>query len=213
MTKKKATTKKTATRRPSVRERAQQIIGNPKDYDYDTRKTIEAALTDKRLKRRDLTAMVREAEKGELVEHPIHDCFEHDHRGTAHRTIQFLESGLPDWLLQGTVWLINAVAAEFNIKVLPDDGEGNYSAKALGDLFRVSGLYQFDYLPDIDLAQMIERVLEHPDCPQELADGINDFTHNLFNRLNEGDRRVYLTAPYIRALLLEAKVQEGGEGR
>ena len=62
-----------------------------------------------------------------------------------------------------------------------------------------------------DLAQMIADIWEHPDCPQELANALNEFTTDLFNRLNEGERRVFMTTPYIRALLLEAKAQEGGE--
>ena len=64
-----------------------------------------------------------------------------------------------------------------------------------------------------DLAALIAAALHHPDCPPELDDAINDFTHHLFNRLNEGPRKVYMTAPYIRALLIEHKAQEGGEGR
>jgi hypothetical protein len=206
--KKKATTKKAATRRPSVKERARKIVADAGEYDYDTRKTIEAALGDEHLNAGDLARMVAAAEKGELVEHPL-DCIEEDYRGRAHDVIRFLESGLPDWLLQGTVWLINAVAAEHNIKVAPDDGEGNYSAKALGDLFRVSGLYQFNSLPNLDLAALVAAAWHHPECPQELSDALNDFTSNLFNRLNEGERRVFMSESYVRALLTEDK--KGGE--
>jgi hypothetical protein len=209
---KKQTTKKLTTRRPSVKERARKIVASRGEYDYDTRKTIEEALRDKRLNGRDLAKMVREAEKGELVEHPIDDCFEQDYRDTAHHTIQFLESGLPDWLLQATCWVINAVAEEHNIEVSPDDGEGNYSAKALGDLFRVSGLYQFDDLPDLDFADTLSRALRHPDCPIELYNAVADCDCIHVSRWDTpGNLREALCQR--REAEQEGDAQEGGEGR
>jgi hypothetical protein len=62
--------------------------------------------------------------------------------------------------------------------------------------------------PNKTLAEMIVDVIEHNDCPQEIVDGINESTSDLFNRLNKGDGCVYLTAPYIHALIVEAKLQE-----
>jgi hypothetical protein len=43
---------------------------------------------------------------------------------------------------------------------------------------------------------------------KQIVDGINESTSDLFNRLNKGDGCVYLTAPYIHALIVEAKLQE-----
>jgi hypothetical protein len=64
-----------------------------------------------------------------------------------------------------------------------------------------------------DLAEMIAAVWHHPDCPQDIKDGIDQGTSELFNTLCEGERRVYRTAPYIRGLLAEHKAQQGGAAR
>ncbi len=61
-----------------------------------------------------------------------------------------------------------------------------------------------------DLAQMIVDVFNHPDCPQDFRDAIDVATSDLFNTLNNAERRVYRTAPYIRALILESKAQQKG---
>jgi hypothetical protein len=61
-----------------------------------------------------------------------------------------------------------------------------------------------------DLAEMIAAVWNHPDCPEDIADALNAGTSDLFNRLNEGERNVYKTPIYIRALLWEYAIQKGG---
>jgi hypothetical protein len=61
-----------------------------------------------------------------------------------------------------------------------------------------------------DLAEMIVAVWNHPDCPDDIKAALNVGTSDLFNTLNEGERRVFKTAPYVRALLLEYKAQKGG---
>jgi hypothetical protein len=63
-----------------------------------------------------------------------------------------------------------------------------------------------------DLADLLVAVIKHPDCPQEIIDGINESTSELFNRLNQKNY-VYLTAPYIRSLIIEHKAQEKGGAR
>lgn len=63
--------------------------------------------------------------------------------------------------------------------------------------------------PKPSLAEMIVAVIEHPDCPEEIRDAMSVATSDLFNRLNEGERQLYFTAPYIHALIVESKEQEG----
>ncbi|HEX3560331.1 MAG TPA: hypothetical protein VHU19_14080 [Pyrinomonadaceae bacterium] len=64
MTAKKATTKKRPARRPSVKERARQIIADAKGYDEETREAVGRALEEGH---DDLAEVVRRAESGETV--------------------------------------------------------------------------------------------------------------------------------------------------
>jgi KaiC/GvpD/RAD55 family RecA-like ATPase len=64
MTTKKATTKRRAARRPSVKERARQIIADAGRYDEETREAVRNALEEGH---DDLAEIVRRAESGETV--------------------------------------------------------------------------------------------------------------------------------------------------
>lgn len=169
------TAKKRTRKKGEVEVRARAIVGDVKRYDYDTRRTLATALENKNLYRRaeTLAAMVAQAEAGNIVEGPL-DCVEEDYQGIAHRTIQFLEIGLPDWLLQVVCSAINQAARIHNIQVIPDDAEGNYSARALGDLFRVSELLQFSNFPEPTLAEHIAAVLNHPDIPARIYNPLSE---------------------------------------
>jgi hypothetical protein len=201
MTKKKGNPKK-----GEAEARARAIVADVRNYDYDTRRTLAQILGDKGRYRytEKLTAMLAQAEAGELVEHPD-DCEEPDWRGVGHHTVWFLERGLPDWLLQATCWVINAVAEVHHVKVMPDDGDGNYSARALGELFRVSARYQFDDLPDLTLGEHISAVLNHPNTPASLYSALSAAVGELAS-----GREVQDSAEVIDVALRAHAAQEGG---
>lgn len=197
-----------AGRAEALKARARAIIDDERDYDYDTRRALARALEDKRLRRDHLAEMIAQAEAGELVEHPIDDCVEEDYRGTAHHAIQFLNLGLPDWLLQATMWVIDAVAEVHHINIRPDNEAGNLSARALGDLFRVSGLYQFDDLPNLTLAEHVSIVLNHPDTPPGIRKALADVVACL-----TGSEEVRHHSDVIAVALAQLAKEEGGGSR
>lgn len=164
----------------NLKARLLAIVNDPRRYDYDTRHAIAAALEDKNLNDRQRAAMCARAEAGEPVEHPLFDSFEEDYRTDAHNIIRFIESGLPDWLLQMTCQTIHKVANVHNIQVVPHDADGNFSARALANLLRVSRMFQFDDIPEPSLAEHISGVLNHPDIPTRiynaLAEAVGEYT-------------------------------------
>lgn len=110
---------------------------------------------------------------------------------------------------------------------------GGYSRRGMAELFRHAeaiGLRLFAgqlmteaqseaYDPPAapkakDLAEMITDVWQHPDCPEEIKDGLDESSSHLFNRLvadREDGRAVYQTTAYLRALLEEHKAQARAE--
>lgn len=65
MTTKKATTKKTGGRRPTIKDRARAIVEDVRGYDVDTRMAVQASLD--RNDAADLAETVRMAEAGEII--------------------------------------------------------------------------------------------------------------------------------------------------
>lgn len=185
------TTQQGKTKRAELEARAHAIIADVREYDYDTRLTLTHALKDKSLSDKDLAGMVAEAEAGRLVEHPFHDSFEEDYRTRAHRALRFMDSGIPDFLVNAMIAAVGAAANAFNLEVwkeFPEEdepskdynGEG-YSARALADLFRVTEFFQLDLVPRPTLADSIAAVLNHPDTPtaiyNALGEAVTDLTH------------------------------------
>jgi hypothetical protein len=208
MTTKKSSTKagaKGKTRRALI-TRAKAITGDVRKYDYDTREAIAAALEDESLRDHSLAGMIEQAEAGEYVEHPLLDIIEHDHRETAHRTVRFLETGLPDWLLRAVCKTLADAATFFNIQVLSDDGDGNFSARALAELFRVSGLTQFEDIYSTDLADHLAAVLNHPDLPTHIYNSLSEAV----SELAVSDAVTHRAEVLRVALEVNAK-REGGE--
>jgi hypothetical protein len=199
--KKKISTKRKAdgSKRRALETRARAIIADVRGYDYDTRHTIAAALDDESLTDRQLDGMCAQAEAGELVEHPM-DCFETDYHTVAHRTVRFLETDLPDWLLQVMCQTINATAHAFNIEVLPADSDGNFSARRLATLFRVSELTQY---AAPTLADLISGVLTHPDTPPSIYNALSQETSSLTSA-------AVVDSPEVIRLMLAEIAREGG---
>jgi hypothetical protein len=131
------------------------------------------------------------------------------------------KQGVPDFITNAVMIAIEGAAIAHNLpRPYMDEKETSETAipkvaailKAAGEMFGVSEALEATgrsiATPTKTLAEMIVDVIEHDDCPQEIVDGINESTSGLFNRLNTGDGCVYLTAPYIHALIVEAKLQE-----
>lgn len=120
----------------------------------------------------------------------------------------------PDFIIQAIVDAI-AKAAEVTGHPRPEYSSETPTTKDIEALDSIFGACAINLYkpttPTKTLAELIVEVIEHDDCPQEVVDGINESTSLLFNRLNEGDRYVYLTAPYIHALIVEAKLQDEAE--
>jgi hypothetical protein len=114
--------------------------------------------------------------------------------------------GVPDFITNALVSLIDAAAKS---KGLPAptyaEDKTETEAQAIEKIEHILCCAR-EYKPATpDIAQMIVNVWNHPDCPEVVADGINESTSHLFNELDE----VYRTAPYVRALI-EKHLQEKG---
>ena len=143
----------------------------------------------------------------------------------------FLENeGVPQFVRDAVEEVLTDAGNDTQIVVHASGG--GYSRRGMAELFRHAetiGLrlfggrlmseaqyeaYRNDPPPALrvkDLAEMITDVWQHPDCPEEIRNGIDEGSSLLFNRLNEGERSVYKTTAYIRALLEEHKAQERAE--
>jgi hypothetical protein len=122
--------------------------------------------------------------------------------------------GTPEFMMGATILAIR-VACERLGEPLPAwlaDEKGDDGASLTALFERVPRGFDFTLEAPRDLAEIVADVWHHPDCPEEIREALNVGTSDLFNRLNEeeGGRRVYQTAPYIRALLVEHAAREGG---
>jgi hypothetical protein len=119
--------------------------------------------------------------------------------------------GAPDFIINALVTVIEAAARS---KGLPAptyaEDKTETRAQAIEKIEHILHSARHFKPATPTLAQMIVAVIEHDDCPQEVLDALNGATSDLFNRLNDGTKKVYFTAPYIHALIEESKVQEGG---
>jgi hypothetical protein len=155
-------------------------------------------------------AITRRIAKAE--ENDVYDCILAEQRRMveARAVYDVIQVCSPDFIAEGLMKLIDDAANWRNLpKPTFDDGDTEtpeQAIKKIADIFTMA----FDFKPPAKtLAELIVAVIEHEDCPQEITDAMNEATSDLFNRLNEGDRRLYFTAPYIHALIVESKAQEG----
>lgn len=169
-----------------LKARAVAIIANVTRYGYDARVKLAEALrafeAGELYRPADtLARMVRQAEAGDVVEAPGDEISE-DWESVGHQTERLIETSIPDWLRDAICTALCAAASRHRVEVWkafpealePDpsyEGVG-YSAAALGELFRVSQVTQFEDLFDNSLAAHISTVLKHPDTPRELYDGM-----------------------------------------
>jgi hypothetical protein len=128
-----------------------------------------------------------------------------------------IHAGTPDFITVAITGALNAAANAHSLP-LPMFADNQTESreetlKKIADILCIARDFK-PTQPTKTLAEMIVDVLEHPDCPQEIRDGLNEATSELFNRLNDSEtgRRVYFTAPYIHALIVESKKQEEEEG-
>lgn len=98
MTTKKATTKKAAKRRPSVRERARRIVADEKGYDEDTRNAVKHSL--ERGDVEDLAETVRMADSGGII---LDTTLVEERQAGAAAALDSLLAmpGLPPWVKDG----------------------------------------------------------------------------------------------------------------
>lgn len=196
-----------------ARARARAIIADVRGYDYDTRLAVAQSLADKNTTDTALAAMCAQAEAGAITEAPFGEI-EEDFTGKARAVLRTLESGLPDFLLDGMMTAINAAAYHFNLEVwkqFPEDlapgedydGQG-YSASALADLFRVGGCFSPDLIPRPTLAEHIAAVLQDEDTPGKIYNGLADAVTDLISRGTVTDRAEVI------ALALELYAEEKG---
>lgn len=82
-----------------------------------------------------------------------------------------------------------------------------YSAAALGELFRVSQMTQFDGLFGLSLADHISTVLTHTDTPPRIYNALSEAVSELASKDEVQNR-----PEVVRAALAVHKAEEKGEG-
>lgn len=183
------TTEKIKPARAELEAIARAFVNNTAG-DYDTRRALAEALREGNRSDEALALMIEQAEAGELISTPFDDI-EKDYRALAHAALRYMDSeACPMWLLSAMQDAVDAAAAAQGLEVwreIPpalrgedeDEGEG-YSARALGDLFRVADTFTFDLVPRPTLAEHIAAVLADENTPtaiyDALAAGMNDLT-------------------------------------
>ncbi len=231
MTTKKSTQKNGAqsTPAPKLEDRGRALVES-EDRDIDTRKHVKFMLNNLEFHRAEgegdeareaeaeLRDLVTRAERGECLsrlEDIDPECVE-----AARATLAYIElPGLPDCLTTAAILALEELASRARVQIWYDlkgnniIEEGGYSLERIARLFQHHPAERIEFEPKRDLAGLVIAAWRHPDCPQELSDALNGFTSDLFNTLNEGEGRVYMTEPYVRALLIEHAAQKGDEGR
>lgn len=227
----KTTGKGKDTKPETLETQAKRILKNPDKYDVDTRHAIALCLSNLNFRRsetelsesvkeveNELRELLRKAEAGEPV-------FDVDYIGkeyvNAARIIYDViteANHIPQFVYDAITVALTEAERRLGCKLwiaphgCEDDAiEGAYSIERLARVFKHNAFLHIELEPKKGLAEMIVAVLEHPDCPQEIRDEISGATSDIFNRLNMNSRKVYLTAPYIHALIVESKTQEGAQ--
>lgn len=156
MTTKKATTKKKATRRPSIKERARAIIADAQGYDEETREAVRHSL--EKGDAEDLAETVRMAESGSTI---LDTTLIDERQAEAANALNALLSmpGLPPWMKEG-------------VRMMLDHARRGHSSGTLADLFALTSGDDFKFEPVRELAELISGVLRHPDTPESVRDGI-----------------------------------------
>jgi hypothetical protein len=219
-----------AQKQQPLEKQAERIINDPNKYDADTRNVIGVARSnlifhrkdtgtrDHATAERELRALINKAEAGEYV-------FDVEEIGESYvkaaRTIYGViteANDIPQFVYDAVTVALEEAQRRTGCRLcfLPTGCEDfaenyGYSIERMARLFKQDTMLRIEVEVKKDLSEMIAAVIEHPDCPQEIRDGINEATSSLFNRLNDDDRKVYYTAPYIHALIVESKVQEGSQ--
>ncbi|MGA9997394.1 MAG: hypothetical protein WBP93_18390 [Pyrinomonadaceae bacterium] len=215
----------------TLETQAKKILRNPDKYDVDTRHAIALCLSNLAFRRsetelresvkeaeNELRELIRKANAGE----PVFDvaCIGKEYVNAARIIYEAITEAnyIPQFIYDAITVALTEAERKLGCKVWiaphgsEDDAvEGAYSIERLARLFKYNPLLKIEVEPKKELAEMIVAVIEHPDCPQEIRDGINGATSDIFNNLNEGERKVYFTAPYIHALIVESKAQEGAQ--
>jgi hypothetical protein len=172
-----------------LKARARALVADVRRYDFDTRRAVAQGLAEGS---KDLARMCSQAEAGEIVETPFAEISE-DYRGAAHAALQLLETdAVPDWLRSAMMNAITVAAQshradvwpQFPDELAPDaeyDGQG-YSAEALGDLFRVSQMYDLQMVARPTLAEHIASVLADPDTPTVIYNALSEAVTDLSSK-------------------------------
>jgi hypothetical protein len=209
MTIKKTTTKKTARRRPTIKDRARSIIADAEGYDEGTRKSIQHMLATNAA---DLAECVADAEAGVSV----YDLsrIDKEQAEAAAALVKLLDlPGLPDFLSSGLHMMLAHAARARRMGIATETEDGSrYSVEALADLFAVTAGIKpgLAFEPTKDVAELISAIIKHPDLDDDLRYEFGCVvTDHITNSIDTDSPRV------IRAMLEQYKAEgddaeEGG---
>lgn len=167
----KQTTKKTAKRRPSVKDRARRIINDAEGYDVDTREARTASLESGDAE--DLRETVERAEAGEIILDLSVPAAKYAE--VARLAVGMLNNyELPDFMLTACMDAIRAAASHFNVEYMEDNEDDGLSVSKLAELFRLARArsYQLPEPSAPTLAEQISAVLRNPETPEQIREGI-----------------------------------------
>ena len=223
-----------AKRQPAtatLEARAEKIISDVDEYDADTRRAVKVALTDLRFHREGgwsqvgleqpksgaataqtrLRELIGQAEAGE----PVFDVAEigESYVKAARLIYEVITepNNIPQFVYEAVTTALDEAQRRIGVELWIEVDErmesSGYSLERMARLFKNHSMEEIELEPKKELAEMLEEVLNHPDCPEEIADGINKGASALSNRLNEGACRATRTAPYFHALIAQDKLR------
>lgn len=229
---------KATQKRLTLKQRAEAIINDTRGaYDVDTRDAIRHMLEEKA---GGLAEMVKRAEGGEEVwdltrdqsPPPAENNAPGDARESAESTAderrelehaaQFVYdlcngSGAPDFITDAVVDALNEAAAACGVKIWrgEDGDESDLSRSALADLFaktRFYSLRQRQQKSSAGLAVLISTVLNHPDCPTEVYNGLSGGMTEVFSDLTAKGQPSFVDSARYIDIILSARAERGANG-
>lgn len=200
---KKVTTKKSAERGTSVKERARRIVADAQGYDVDTRDAVAYSLeTDDA---ETLAETVRRAEAGEIICDTA--LVEKWQAEAAEAVVKlFGLRGLPDFFTSSVAAMLAHAARVEGIGIATDD---SYSVKGLTKLFGVTQELRTDleFVLAMDAADMLSRLIKDKELLPEFV------RYKVACAVTDLHNGVDTDAPDFIRLMLEEYKTKGGEGR
>lgn len=210
-----------------IKKRAREIVRDVRAADADTRFRIDLALisleqsesgvlgeyADNEGYERTLRSQVAAAERGESLSDFSGVRPEAAEAARAFLALQSMD-GLPEYVFEATQEVLRELgrASGAGLWREPEHDDeakrfemGDWSAEILARIFNKPPDKMPSLTPALDLAGMIAAVLNHPDLPSELREGMNEGLDNL---LSHNTGAVTTSADYVAALLKHS----GGKG-